>query len=88
LLKRTLTLKWPHFGTQVVSFLKTKKLLISRHKTKNVMKLRLLSFLFVAFMPLLGFAQGSSLTIFSEDGVISLYFTLTELSKTMYLRRI
>ncbi len=32
------------------------------------MKLKLLTLLFVAFLPLLSFAQGSCLTIFSEDG--------------------
>lgn len=32
------------------------------------MKLKLLSLLFIAFMPLLSFGQGASLTIFSEDG--------------------
>ena len=32
------------------------------------MKLRLLTLLFIAFMPLFSLAQGSSLTIFSEDG--------------------
>src|ERR1019366_4079158 len=37
------------------------------HK-KTIMKLKLFVLLFTAFLPLLSFAQGASLTIFSEDG--------------------